>query len=146
MIPSWLVWAEIKCAAALTKPPTNQFKPVQQRSHEVLRAYCPNIYTITLDSGIFNEFATAAFRFGHSLIPEGFKIKSHGLTKLLLNLNDTQSMVHKKQLVVAFLQNFNFMTLKNVQLLWTLNFLLITFLLKGYLNFNYLSQLLSLTL
>ena len=70
-------------------------QPVQQSRQQVLRAYCPNVYTV--DSGIFNEFATAAFRFGHSLIPEGFKIKSHGLTKLLLNLNDTQSMVYKKR-------------------------------------------------
>ena len=70
-------------------------QPVQQSRQQVLRSYCPNIYTV--DSGIFNEFATAAFRFGHSLIPEGFKMKSHSLTKLLLNLNDTQSMAHKKQ-------------------------------------------------
>ena len=30
----------------LAKQPINQFKPVQQRRDQVLRAYCPNIYTV----------------------------------------------------------------------------------------------------
>ena len=31
---------------ALPKWPINQFKPVQQSRKQLLRAYCPNIYTV----------------------------------------------------------------------------------------------------
>jgi hypothetical protein len=31
---------------ALSKQPINQFKPVQKSIKKVLRAYCPNIYTV----------------------------------------------------------------------------------------------------
>ena len=30
----------------LSKWPMNQFKPVQQRRQQIIRAYCPNIYTV----------------------------------------------------------------------------------------------------
>jgi hypothetical protein len=48
LIPSWLVWAEIECTVhvSLLKRPTKPFKPVQQSVQQVLRAYCPNIYTV----------------------------------------------------------------------------------------------------
>ena len=47
-IPSWLVWAKIECRVdvALPKQPITQFKPVQQRKQQALRAYFPNIYTV----------------------------------------------------------------------------------------------------
>ena len=46
LIPSWLVWAEVKCSVhvALQKWPINQFKPVKQSKKQELRAYCLNIY------------------------------------------------------------------------------------------------------
>ena len=34
--------------ASLAKWLINQFKPVQQRRQQALRAYCPNIYTVIL--------------------------------------------------------------------------------------------------
>ena len=33
---------------ALPKPHLNQFKLVKQSNHEALRAYCPNIYTVSI--------------------------------------------------------------------------------------------------
>ena len=48
-IPSWLVWAEIKCAVhfALTKRPMiNRFQPVQQSWQQAVRTYCTKIYTV----------------------------------------------------------------------------------------------------
>ena len=47
LFPSWLFWAEIKCAVdvALPKRP-NQFKPVIQSRQQTFRAYCPNIYAM----------------------------------------------------------------------------------------------------
>ena len=36
---------------ALPKRTINQFKPVQQRKQQILRAYCPNIYTVVQGEG-----------------------------------------------------------------------------------------------
>ena len=49
LISSWLVWTEIEFTVhvALPKLPISQFKPVQQSRQQALRAYCPNIYTVT---------------------------------------------------------------------------------------------------
>ena len=43
-----LPMAEMECAlhVALPKWSLNQLKPVQQITQQVLRAYCPNIYTV----------------------------------------------------------------------------------------------------
>ena len=48
-IPSWLVLAEIKRAVhvTLSKCPIHHFKAVQKTRQQVLRAYCPDIYTVT---------------------------------------------------------------------------------------------------
>ena len=43
LIPSWLVWTEIKCKVHFAP---NQFKPVQQSRQQELRAYCPNSYAL----------------------------------------------------------------------------------------------------
>ena len=42
-------WSGQKSSAPCTliKRPINQFKPVQQSRQQVLRAYCPNIYTVS---------------------------------------------------------------------------------------------------
>ena len=47
-IPSWLVWAVIKCTVhfALSKQLITQLKPVQQSRKQVLRTYCLNIYIL----------------------------------------------------------------------------------------------------
>ena len=47
LITSWLVWAEVKCTVNFALP-INQFTPVQKSRHQVLKAYCPNIYTLSL--------------------------------------------------------------------------------------------------
>ena len=46
LIPSWLVWADVRCMVhvALPKLAINQLKPVQQRRQQEQKAYCPNIY------------------------------------------------------------------------------------------------------
>ena len=48
LIPSQLVWAEIKCMlhVDLSKWPMKQLKPVQQSRQQALKVYCSNIYTI----------------------------------------------------------------------------------------------------
>ena len=55
LIPSWLSWAEIECAAhvALPKQAMHQFNPVQQSRQ--LGTYCPNIYTVVSLEKIFSE-------------------------------------------------------------------------------------------
>ena len=57
MIPSWLVWAEIECTVhvALPKWPMNQFIPVHQSRQQVLRAYCPNLCTVSRMSQLINS-------------------------------------------------------------------------------------------
>ena len=49
-----LVSAEFKCTVHVVLPkwPINQFKPVQQSRQQVLRAYCPNIYTMPVKQGL----------------------------------------------------------------------------------------------
>ena len=49
LIPSLLVWEEIKCTVhmAVSKWPINQFEPFRKSEQQVLRAYCPNIYTVS---------------------------------------------------------------------------------------------------
>ena len=47
LITSWLVWAEIKCTVNFALP-INQFTPDQKSRHQVLKAYCPSIYTLSL--------------------------------------------------------------------------------------------------
>ena len=57
--PSWLVFAEIKSTMNVTLPKwfTYQFKPVQQRRQQVLRAYCPDINLYTVTFLVFKEFS-----------------------------------------------------------------------------------------
>ena len=59
-ILSWLIWAEIVCKqrVSLPKRPINQFEPVQQK--QAPRAYCTNIYTVSLSlCTMGNKFVTA---------------------------------------------------------------------------------------
>ena len=47
---------------ALPKRPINQFQPVWQSRQQVLRAYCPNIYTVDQrQSGIISKSGQAPF-------------------------------------------------------------------------------------
>jgi len=46
-------------------------------------------YADNFDPRINNEFATAAFRFGHSMIPETFSSKSKGRSERILSLKET---------------------------------------------------------
>jgi len=40
----------------LSKWPINQLKPVQQIRQQALKAYCPNIYTVTLSVETVQDF------------------------------------------------------------------------------------------
>ena len=48
LIPSQLVWAEIEYTVHFLCPkwPVSQLKSVQQNKPQLLRAYCPNLYTV----------------------------------------------------------------------------------------------------
>ena len=50
-------WAEIKCTVHLTLPkrPINQCKLDRQKRQAALRAYCSNIYTVTLGANVLQH-------------------------------------------------------------------------------------------
>ena len=48
LISSWLVLSEVECTVHKPKWPINQLEPTQQSRQQVIKAYCPNIYTVTL--------------------------------------------------------------------------------------------------
>ena len=62
LIPSCLVWSEIKCKVHVTLRPINQFKPVQQSRQQALRAYCPHIYTVQALWPLLEVFCPKIFR------------------------------------------------------------------------------------
>ena len=55
-LPDWC-GAEIKCTVhlALPKRPINQFKLDRQNRQQALRAYCSNIYTVTLGANVLQH-------------------------------------------------------------------------------------------
>ena len=61
LIPSWLVKSSVRTVmvhVVLAKRLLNWFQPVWQRRQQVLRAYCPNIYTVGIGLFINHAFSS----------------------------------------------------------------------------------------
>ena len=67
LIPSWVTWQEIECTVyvALSKRLMFQFKLVQQSRQQVIKAYCPSIYTVDIWCFIITHKNQGLFRAGH---------------------------------------------------------------------------------
>ena len=76
--------------AALPKQPINQFKLIQQSRQQTLRAYCPDIYTVT--TGCQENYPD---EYCSQYPPEGIPAKPRSIADWGTNFNITSNMMKK---------------------------------------------------